>query len=135
MTSTAAPVVLLDTSALIDLDVIDLGAYADAQSALSAVTIAELSYGVDVDDPVERLARTQRLERSLRAFDVLPFGVAEARICGTLASLVKRSGRNPRPRRLDLQIAATAAAHQLPLITRNPDDFRSLDTMVETVAV
>jgi predicted nucleic acid-binding protein len=41
---------------------------------------------------------------------VLPFDMPAARLYGTMAALVKRSGREPRPRRMDLQIAATAAA-------------------------
>jgi hypothetical protein len=127
--------VLLDTSAFIDLDVIDLGAFRAARGVLSAVTIAELSYGLDVDDPVERLARTERLERALAELDVLAFDVPVARIYGTLASLVRRNGRNPRPRRLDLQIAATAAAHRMPLMTRNADDFRGMEPLLQVVAV
>jgi hypothetical protein len=32
-------------------------------------------------------------------------------------------------------IAATAAAHGLPLYTRNPDDFRGLDSAVTVIAI
>ena len=53
----------------------------------------------------------------------LPFGVEEAKLYGVLATLVRAAGRNPRPRRLDLQIAATAASARLSLLTMNPDDF------------
>ena len=42
-------------------------------------------------------------------FDVLPFDVDTADHYGALAALVRASGRNPRPRRMDLQIAATLA--------------------------
>lgn len=127
--------VLLDTSVLIDLADVALGEYEHARGVLSAVTVAELSYGLDVDDPVERLARSTRLERAVTQFDVLPFDLDAARMYGTLASMVRRSGRNPRPRRLDLQIAATAAAHALPLVTRNPSDFRDLERLVRVAAV
>ncbi|MGH8826997.1 MAG: PIN domain-containing protein [Jiangellaceae bacterium] len=127
--------VLLDTSAFIDLEEIDLGVYRDARGVPSGVTLAELSYGLDVDDPVERLARTEHLERALAELEVLPFDLPVARIFGTLASLVRRNGRNPRPRRLDLQIAATAAAHRVPLLTRNPGDFRSFAPPLEVLPV
>ncbi len=32
-------------------------------------------------------------------------------------------------------IAATAAAHQLPLYTRNPDDFKGLTNTVTIIAI
>ncbi|WP_199521636.1 PIN domain-containing protein [Jiangella anatolica] len=132
---TATSRILLDTSVVIDMGSVDLGAHASAPAALSTVTIAELSYGLDVDDPVERLARSRRLERALTAFEILPFDVDAARLYGTLASLVRHNGRNPRPRRLDLQIAATAAAHRLPLLTRNPADFVDVVRVVEVIEI
>ena len=46
------------------------------------------------------------------------------------------AGRKTRGRRaFDLLIAATALATELPLYTRNPDDFEELDGLVEVVAV
>lgn len=42
-------------------------------------------------------------------------------------------GRNPRPRRLDLRIAATAAAAHLPLLTWNPKDFLGVERLVKAV--
>ena len=35
---------------------------------------------------------------------------------------------------MDLQIAATAGAHAIPLITGNPTDFAGLERLVEVVA-
>jgi predicted nucleic acid-binding protein len=47
---------------------------------------------------------------------------------------VVAAGRKARGRRAtDLLIAATALAHDLPLYTRNPDDFAGLDHLVEIV--
>jgi predicted nucleic acid-binding protein len=127
--------VLLDTCVLIDLPNIDLGDLAESAGVVSAVTIAELAYGLDIDDPVQRLARTERYNAVLASFDVLPFDTAAAKIYGVLAALVRRAGRNPRPRRLDLQIAATAASNGVPLITRNPTDFQDLHRVVTVRAV
>ena len=131
---TAEERVLLDTSVLIDLERLDLSTAADAHPVVSAVTVAELAFGLDVDDLLERQARTDRFYAVLREMPVLPFDLAAARLYGTLAALVRRSGRNPRPRRTDLQIAATAGAHGMPLITRNPADFAGLDRVVHVIA-
>ena len=50
-----------------------------------------------------------------------------------LVSMVLAVGRHPRPRRLDLMIAATAAVNDLPLYTRNIDDFAGLGDAVTIV--
>jgi predicted nucleic acid-binding protein len=126
--------VLLDTSALIDLEHLDLGAVRGALPFVSAVTVAELAFGLDVDDLVERQARTDRFYAVMREMPVLAFDLAAARLYGTLAATVRRSGRNPRPRRMDLQIAATAGAHAMPLVTRNPADFFGLEQLVQVIA-
>lgn len=134
MTSTNRRV-LLDTSVVIKppdgdwLSIID-------SAAVSAITIAELQYGVvTVNDPLERQLRRDRIHRIVAAFDVIPFGLATTETYGLLTSLVRAAGRNPRPRRLDLLIAATAVRHQLGLLTRNPDDFRHLERVLDVVAV
>jgi predicted nucleic acid-binding protein len=127
--------ILLDTSVIIDFERADLGEYATAEPSVSAVTVAELAYGLDVDDPIERQARMDRFYAVLDQLEVLPFDTAAAKIYGTMAALVRRAGRNPRPRRMDLQIAATSAAHSMPLLTRNAKDFADLDRLVQVVPV
>lgn len=127
--------VVLDTSVVIDLEQVDLGRFSGARPAVSAVTVAELSYGKDVPDPVERHARNERYNATLNHFEVLAFDLAAAKLYGVLAALVRQSGRNPRPRRMDLQIAATAAANELPLLTRNGADFKGLQEIVEVHSV
>ncbi|MGZ3147398.1 PIN domain-containing protein [Lentzea chajnantorensis] len=126
---------LLDTGVVIRLEHVDLGPYVQAQPFLSAVTIAELAFGLDTDDPVERFARTERFYAAQQQFEVLPFGLEEAKLYGQMASLVRRAGRSPRPRRMDLQIAATAAAAGMPVLTMNVKDFADLDRLVEVVPV
>ncbi len=132
---TASSRVLLDTSVIIDLEQVELGGYVGAEALVSAISIAELAYGLDIDDPVQRQARTERYIAVLSELEVLPFDVASAKTYGTLAALVRRGGRDPRPRRLDLQIAATAASRQLPLLTRNTGDFANLERMLDVIAV
>ncbi len=66
----------------------------------------------------------------------MPFDDSAAREYGRIFAAVLAEGRKPVPRRrVDLMIASIAAANQLPLYTRNPDDFRGLDNIVEVVTV
>lgn len=91
---------------------------------MSAVSLAELAFGLDVDDPVERRARSERYRTVLEQCEVLPFDTGAAEIYGTMTAVVSRKGRNPRPRQMDLLIAATAAAYSMPMLTprRAPRD-------------
>ena len=125
--------VLLDTSVVIDAEALDVEGLLDHAVAVSAITIGELAFGADLGaNPDERRARLRRI---LDQYEVLPYGVEEAKLYGALATLVRSAGRNPRPRRLDLQIAATAAAARVPLLTANPVDFLGADRLVDVVPV
>ena len=124
---------LLDTCVLIDLERTELGVYEDAVLVASAISVGELAFGVDMGSDPE--ARQIRLRKVLASMEIIPFGVEEAKLYGVLATLVRAVGRNPRPRRLDLQIAATAAATRVPLLTHNADDFRGIDRLVDVVPV
>lgn len=64
---------------------------------------------------------------------MLAFDIATAEYYGALAALVRRHGRNPRPRRMDLQIAATAARHDVALLTLNGDDFAGLESAITVI--
>jgi hypothetical protein len=68
-------------------------------------------------------------------FDPLPFDAEAARAYGRVYAAVAAAGRKARgPRAVDLLIAATALANELPLYTRNADDFRFLDGLVDVIA-
>jgi predicted nucleic acid-binding protein len=126
---------LLDTRVIIELPHLPDGAL-PLSSAISAVSLAELSAGLHTtSDPHERARRMARVQRIEAAMAPLPFGNDAARQYGILVALVLAYGRNPRPRRLDLMIAATAAAHGLPLFTGNPHDFAGLEGAVDIVPV
>ncbi|MEU3220699.1 type II toxin-antitoxin system VapC family toxin [Streptomyces sp. NPDC006971] len=126
---------LLDTCTVIDLPHI-APERLPVEMAVPALVLAELAQGVAMaKDPVDMMARAQRLADVEADFDAVPFGREAARRYGTLVALVVKSGRNPRPRRVDLMIAAVAAAEGLPLYTRNPDDFKDLERGVEVVTV
>jgi predicted nucleic acid-binding protein len=125
---------LIDTSVVIDLQEID-PADLPVEVAVSAVTLAELAAGPHATaDTAERANRQDRLQRAEATFEPLPVDAAVARAYGRVYAAVARSGRKARGRRaFDLLIAATALAAELPLYTRNPNDFGELDSLVEVV--
>jgi len=126
---------LLDTSALIDLPLLTADVL-PAELSISALTIAELAAGPHATtDSDERAARQQRLQWAEATFDPLPFDVRAARAFGRVYAAVRATGRTSRSRVVDLQIAAVAEVHQLPLLTRNPQDFVGLDRVIDIVAV
>ena len=127
---------ILDTSVIIDLDEIDANRL-PVSVAISAVTLAELAAGPHAtDDPGERGRRQDRLQRAEATFDPLPFDNEAARAYGRVFAAVVAAGRKARgARAVDLLIAATALAAELPLYTRNGDDFRTLGALLEVVVV
>ena len=55
---------------------------------------------------------------------------------GRVYTAVVAAGRKARgPGAVDLLIAATALANELPLYTRNADDFRFLDGLVDVIPI
>ena len=127
---------LLDTSVVIDLGTIAVHRL-PLEVAISAITLAELAAGPHAtDDPDERARRQDRLQRAEAAFDPLPFDANAARAYGRVFAAVASAGRKPRgARAVDLLIAATALANQLPLYTRNPDDFAALHPHIDILTV
>lgn len=99
--------------------------------------MAELAAGphaaIDAD---ERARRQDRLQRTEAAFSPLPFDADAARAYGRVYAPVAGAGRKARgARAVDLMIAAVACAADLPLYTRNPDDFAAVDGVVDVVAI
>jgi predicted nucleic acid-binding protein len=127
---------LIDTSVVIDLDHIDADRL-PIEVAVTAITMAELAAGPHAtSDPDERARRQDRLQRAEATFEPLPFDVDAARAYGVIYAAVIATGRKARGARVvDLLIAATAAAAQLPVYTRNPKDFATLEGIVDIVVV
>ncbi|HEY3017096.1 MAG TPA: type II toxin-antitoxin system VapC family toxin [Nocardioides sp.] len=104
--------------------------------AISAVTLAELHFGILVaKTPETRAERLRRLSVLQRRFDALPIDDAVAASYGRLAAAVVDAGRQPRRRVMDLMIAATAHAHGARLYTRNETDFAGLEDLLDVVPV
>ncbi len=125
---------LLDTSVVIDYPV-DAVAQHTETAAVSTITLAELSYGLHTTDPLVDAARAQRYQWIVSTFDPVPFGMIAARTYGALCAAVRAVGRDPKPRRFDLLIAAVAVAAGLPLLTRNPADFRGIHHALTVVPI
>jgi predicted nucleic acid-binding protein len=125
---------LLDTSVVIDYPAQAVAGHA-ASAAVSTITLAELAYGLHTSDLVINAARETRYHWIADTFDPIPFDKDAARIYGALCAGVRAAGRDPRPRRFDLLIAAVAVALHLPLITRNEKDFRGIHQSLTVVAV
>jgi predicted nucleic acid-binding protein len=127
---------VIDTSVVIELERVVAGDL-PAELAVSPITLAELAAGPHASsDPEERARRQDRLQRAEATFEPLPVDAAVARAYGRIYAAVASAGREARGARSpDLLIAATALASDLPLYTRNPNDFRGIESLVEIVAI
>jgi predicted nucleic acid-binding protein len=121
---------ILDTSLVIATGVRPL----EGELAISAVTLAELHFGVLVTaDAVIRAERLRRLSELERRFDALPVDEDVATSYGQLAAAIVAAGRQPRSRSVDILIAATAHAHSARLYTRNAGGLIGIEHLVEIV--
>jgi predicted nucleic acid-binding protein len=126
---------VLDTCTYIDLHLLDPAALPEVPE-ITAITTAELHQGVAMaKDATTRAMRTELLGAAIVEFDPLPFDGSAAARFGTLVAMTVAANRDPRPRRLDLMIAAVASSRGLPLYTRNGSDFRDLGDAVEVIVV
>ena len=117
---------LLDTSVVVDHDVLDPSARPD-ESAIPAIALAALAAGPHAtSDSEERARRQDRLPWAATTWTPLPFDVEAACAYARVFAASRAVGRSRRARLADLLIAATAVANALDLYTRNPDDFSGL---------
>ncbi len=121
---------------IIDLDQLD-AAQLPIEVAVSALTMAELAAGPHAaGDAEERARRQDRVQRAEAAFDPLAFDAEAARAYGRVYAAVASRGRKARgARAVDLLLAATACAADLPLYTRNGTDLAALGDLVDVVVL
>ncbi len=92
--------------------------------SISIITYMEIYQGVlRSHDPV--LAQDQ-LKAFVAEVPILPFTRSVAERCAQLRETLRKQGKRPQRRALDIMIAATALAHDLVLVTRNVADYQDL---------
>ncbi len=123
---------LIDTSIVIALDRVDPNILPN-ELAIATITLAELAAGPHAaDDLAERARRQERLQCTEATFEPIPFDAECARAYGRVYAQTIAGGRKARGRRaVDLLIAATAVAAELPLYTANPGDFSGLQDLID----
>ena len=89
------------------------------QIAISAITVAELQYGVFKSSRPEKNAMA--LVKFIRSFHVIPFTEKDTMIYGKIRSDLERKGTVIGP--FDLLIAAHAISNSLILVTNNMKEF------------
>lgn len=95
----------------------------DAQDiAISAITRAELRYGVEMMDRFDK--RRRRIDLLLKELSALPWSVEAADEFGRLKSYLRRNGTPVGE--FDTQIAAHALAENLILVTNNTRHFENV---------
>lgn len=127
MSSAPAARGLLDTSVIIAFERVSPEVLPE-EPAISAITLADLTAGpLATDDEQERARRQDRLQRVEALLDPLAFDAGAARAYGIVYAATRAAARKPGgARAVDLMIAAVALSNNLPLFTRNPDDFEHL---------
>lgn len=96
----------------------------DSELALSALVIAEIQYGIELPDAAHKRPDLERWLAGLetRYLDrTLVFGPEAAHRYGHLAARPEVKQRKPQI--IDMQIAAQALTHSIPIATRNAKDF------------
>ncbi len=90
--------------------------------AISAVTWQELVFGVSRMPEGKRKTYIEKcLDEYKEDFEIIPYDEFSADICGQLSGTCAKTGKNLPC--FDTQIAATAIANGMILVTRNTADF------------
>lgn len=93
--------------------------------AISAVTLQELQMGLELLPEGKRKDQIRGfLEVIKRRFSIIPYDRSASVVCGEILATMQKAGQ-PRPV-CDSQIAATALANSMILVTRNTKDFQPL---------
>ena len=97
--------------------------HSPADLALSAITLAEILYGIE-KSPVKKKARRLKIERIVLLLDLYPFGESAAEKYGVVRAQLEKEGTPISER--DTQIAAIAMANRLTVVTHNVKEFNQI---------
>ena len=128
---------MIDTSVLIAIErggrstPQELAEFLPRDAVLSAIVLGELRVGLSsAETDLQRSAATAYVGLVERSLPLVVFGSAEAAEWARLFVQLKRSGRLPGER--DLQIAASAIAGGHSVLTGNPTDFDRVPDLLVT---
>lgn len=119
---------LLDTTVLIDAErhgtAIDEVIADDDDTAIAAITVAELQVGASLADASRRTARQAFIDAVVATIPIVPYDLSVATAHARLLVATRQAGR-PRGAH-DLIIAATAVAGGRSIVTADPAGFTNL---------
>ena len=101
-----------------------LMAWRPCDLAISAITLAEILYGIE-KSRVRKGQRKRKIESICAQLEVLEFDADVARQYAVTRARLENIGRPISER--DLQIAATALAHELCVVTHNTREFDRIE--------
>lgn len=94
--------------------------YSPSVLSICAITLAEIYYGIE-KSPVKKKERRYKIERIQSQLKIYPFDESAARKYAIIRSRLEKEGRMISER--DIQIASTAIAHKLIVVTHNTKEF------------
>lgn len=101
-------------------------ACAPSNLSLSAVTLAEILYGIE-KSPVRKKERRLKIKKISSLLGVYPFDEAAAERYAVIRAQLERAGEMISER--DVQIAAIAMGNRLTVVTHNVREFRRIDKL------
>jgi len=112
---------LADTSVFIGLEAarLDVARFADFEWGISAITLGELRLGVLQAQSPEAASRRLSTYQLAQRFEALPVDGLVSDAWALLVSRLRAAGRDPAV--VDRDLAATAIAHQVPIVTQDAD--------------
>jgi predicted nucleic acid-binding protein len=96
--------------------------------AISAITLSELWFGIEVEENAARARRRRRwIEKSFRRLEIIPLDARVARVHSRLWAQLTNAGEMIGPH--DLIVAATALSRRWSVATFNAEEFRHVPSL------